>query len=311
MFWVKKRRFILSGKFILGLQGVTVLLLFASLSACGLVGTPRAPTPFPDTAYTAAAQTIIAQFTETALAAPPTLATPTETPAPPVTTPPAESPTVEATETPEPTEKPEVEATPTATAEPEATPVSEATPPGRLVFEDDFSDESMWFTDRGENFGFEYARGGYRIYVNILNATIWSIRERDFADVRLEVDGQRTAGARDGYYGLVCRHQDDEESYYALVIAEDGTFGIGKSEEGEFEFLETGVAAPGVIRSGNGPNRVRADCLGDRLSLYANGQKLLEVRDDDFDSGYVGLAAGTRLSGAVTVLFDNFAIYEP
>jgi hypothetical protein len=300
----------LSRKFTLGVHLIVVLLVFAALSACGLVGTPQAPTPFPDSAYTEAAQTIIAQFTETALAAPPTLQ-PTETPAPVTPVPPEETPTAEVTDTLQPTDTPEIEDTPTGTPEPGTTPISEATPPGRLVFEDDFSDERSWFTDRRDNFGFEYARGGYRIYVNILNATIWSIRERDFSDVRLEVDGQRTAGARDGYFGLVCRHQDDEESYYALVIAEDGTYGIGKSEDGEFEFIETGTAEPGVIRSGDDPNRVRADCIGDTLSLYANGQKLLEVQDDDFDSGFVGLVAGTRLTGEVTVLFDNFAIYEP
>ncbi|HEX9617476.1 MAG TPA: hypothetical protein VGA03_08660 [Anaerolineales bacterium] len=285
--------------------GLATLTLTA-MSACGLVGTPQVPTPFPDSAYTAAAQTIIAQITETALAAPPTPG-PSETTAADTPVAPTQTPTAEATGTLQPTDTPEIEDTPTGTPEPGTTSV----PPGRLVFEDDFSDEGSWFTDQGDNFGFEYAQGGYRIYVNILNATIWSIRERDTSDVRLEVDGQRTSGARDGYYGLVCRHQDEEESYYALVVAEDGSYGIGKSEDGEFEFIETGTAESGVIRDGDEPNRVRADCIGDTLSLYANGQKLLEVQDDDFDSGFVGLVAGTRLTGEITVLFDNFAIYEP
>jgi hypothetical protein len=300
------RRCYLEKNIRMGLVISLAVLTFVSLSACGLVGTPQSPTPFPDTAYTAAAQTIIAQFTETALAVTPEpLPTETQTIDSPV--PPSETPTMEVTDTLEPTSTPEAEASPTATPE----PGTGAAPLGALVFEDDFSDERSWFTDSGDNFGFEYARGGYRIYVNILNATIWSIRERDYSDVQLEVDGQRTSGARDGYYGLICRHQDEEESYYALVVSEDGTYGIGKSEQGEFEFLETGTAPENVIRGEDETNRVRADCIGETLSLYVNNQKLVEVQDDDFESGFVGLVAGTRLGGDTTILFDNFAIYEP
>jgi hypothetical protein len=289
---------------------VLVSLALVGLSACGLVGTPQPPTPFPDSAYTAAAQTVIANLTQTALTAQPT-DQPTETTAAGLPTDTlelaTETPIAEPTDTVVPTDTPETEDTPTGTAEPGDTPV----PPGRLDFEDDFSDESSWFVDRGDNFGFEYDQGGYQIYVNILNATIWSIRERDYSDVRLEVDGQRTEGSADGYYGLICRHQDEEESYYALVVAEDGFYGIGKSEEGEFEFMQTGTAESGLIQSGDEPNRVRADCVGESLILYVNGQRLLEVQDDDFDSGFIGLVAGTRLSDEVTILFDNLAVYEP
>jgi hypothetical protein len=284
----------------------TTLLAAVVLSACGLIGTPAAPTPFPDAAYTAAAQTIIAQLTQNS---PPATNTPppTATTAAEATQAPTETPVVETTATLAATDTPAATETPAPAESPEATESLD----WRLVFEDDFSDDTGWFTDRGDDFGFEYAQGGYRIYVEILNATIWTIRERAASDVRLEVDAVRTSGAEDGYYGLVCRHQDEEESYYGLVISSDGSYGIGKSEDGEFEFLETGTAPDGVIESGEEPNRIRADCVGETLTLYANGQKLVEVQDDDFDSGFIGLVAGTRLSGGIEVLFDNYAVYEP
>ena len=50
------------------------------LSGCDLMGVARTPTPFPDAAYTAAAQTIIAQLTQvapTATTGPILLPTPT------------------------------------------------------------------------------------------------------------------------------------------------------------------------------------------------------------------------------------------
>ena len=273
------------------------LVVVLALSGCNLLGTSPAPTPIPDAAYTAAAQTIIAQLTQIA---------PPETPTPPPTLVPSQTntllPTDTQTTTPTNTLTPTEPAIPTLTSTPTNIP--------EILFEDDFSYDTGWYTDKGEDFSFEYAKGGYRISVDILNAPIWSIRERNYTDVRVEVDAAQISGAQDGYYGLVCRHTDSD-NYYALGIGSDGAFGIAKSQNGEFVILRTGTAVPGVIKSGEAANRVRADCVGETISLYANDQKLVEIQDNDFESGYIGVIAGTRLSGGVVVLFDNFAIYEP
>jgi len=274
-----------------------MLVVAVVLSGCDLLRTPSAPTLIPDAAYTAAAQTIIAQLTQIA---------PPETPTPPPTLAPSLTntllPTDTQTTTPTNTLTPTEPAIPTLTSTPTNIP--------EILFEDDFSYDTGWYTDKGEDFSFEYAKGGYRISVDILNAPIWSIRERNYTDVRVEVDAAQISGAQDGYYGLVCRHTDSD-NYYALVIGSDGAFGIAKSQNGEFVILRTGTAVPGVIKSGEAANRVRADCVGETISLYANDQKLVEIQDNDFESGYIGVIAGTRLSGGVVVLFDNFAIYEP
>ena len=274
-----------------------MLVVAVALSGCDLLRTPPAPTPIPDAAYTAAAQTIIAQLTQIA---------PPETPTPPPTLVPSQTntllPTDTQTTTPTNTLTPTEPAIPTLTSTPTNIP--------EILFEDDFSYDTGWYTDKGEDFSFEYAKGGYRISVDILSAPIWSIRERNYTDVRVEVDAAQISGAQDGYYGLVCRH-NDSDNYYALVIGSDGAFGIAKSQDGEFEFLQTGTANPGVIKSDDAVNRVRADCVGETITLYANDQKLVEIQDNDFESGYIGVIAGTRLLGGVVVFFDNLAIYEP
>ena len=95
------------------------------------------------------------------------------------------------------------------------------------------------------------------------------------------------------------------------MISPDGSYGIAKMENGEDEFLAEGQDQTGIIHRGDAPNRVRGECIGETLTLYANGQKLLEVDDDDLLSGDVGLLAGTRLSGGIEVLFTYFAILEP
>lgn len=282
----------MSGRSILvGFAGILFLFI---LGGCNLPGATRPPTADVVAIYTQAAQTVAAQLTE--LAASTTPMPPTQLPE--VTLAATASPTLAPTST--------IEVSPT----PSSTPTLLPTPAAELVFEDDFSTEGKWFTEQNPDFGFEYEDGVYLVYVNLLNGAVWSVREQSFTNVILEVDAGRLSGAKSGYYGLTCRHQG-EDDYYALVIGSDGFYGIIRMLAGEFEFLEQGVDESGIIRSGEAGNRLRAECLGESLILYANGQKLLEVRDDQLSSGEVGLLAGTRKERGIEVWFDNFAIYQP
>jgi hypothetical protein len=286
----------------------SLLLLFIAclislLAACNL---PLQSTPVeeqsPEAIYTAAAETISARLAQTELAAPITL--PSETSILPVEQP---SNTTAPSNTPEPTNTPESTLTPTPSETPTPTENPEA------IFTDDFSDTSGWYKYQEDDYGFLYADDGYHIYNNVLGAAYWSILAREYTRVGLEVDGTRLAGPDDGYYGVVCRFADDGDNYYALVISDNGFYGIAMMEDGEFDFLDTGTDEAGIIHRGmESTNRVRGDCAGNRLVLYANGQQLLETWDDTFSTGDIGLIAGNRLSGdGVDVLFDNFAILQP
>ena len=262
------------------------------LLRCSALIPPVPPTPFPVLAYTAAAQTIAADLTRNA---PPTqVLIPSETPAPTST----------------PTQLPSNTPFLVDLSSSTVAPLPTNTPVPDIVFRDDFSNDTGWFTDRDEDIGFEMTRDGYLISVNILNAPIFSIREREMSSVQLEVDGTILNGGLDGYYGVVCRHSESG-NYYALVIGGDGSYGIAKSQEGAFEFLQTGQAPESVITRGRETNHVRGDCINDSLTLYANGRQLLQVKDGDFEKGNIGVLAGTRLSGPISVLFDNFVIYKP
>ncbi|HZD56561.1 MAG TPA: hypothetical protein VE136_07560, partial [Anaerolineales bacterium] len=289
---------------------VVALLVGLVLTGCALFNPLQQPTQVPVEAHTQAAETLAAQITQAA---------PTQTPLPTATQPPGTftptptsiplaGATVAPVETQPPVETPQVTETPAITA---TQPVPTSAGNFTVALQDDFTPNTGWYTSQGEDFGFEYAQGGYRIYVNIRSAPIWSIRQRDYGDVRLEVDATQTGGPLDGYFGVVCRLDRDKRDYYALVISTDGTYGIAKSENNEYAFLEQGSAPAGVINSGESVNRVRGECLGDTLTLSANGQQLLQVRDDSFDSGWIGLIAGTRQEPDLVVLFDNFVALRP
>lgn len=276
------------------------LTLAIGLAGCNLPGASTSPTLDVQLINTQAAQTVSAQLTDqsSTLAVQATSEGTSETP---VATLP---PTVEATSTPEPT----ATTVPTPTQEP--TIFAAPTRPAEQIFKDDFSNDQGWYTEENERFGFYYEDETYRIYVNIRGAQIWSIREENRQDVILEVDAARSDGPTDGYYGLVCRQMDDE-NYYALVIGSDGFFGISKMLDGEDEFIGEGIDRSGIIHSGNAVNRIRAECIGETLTLFVNDARMIEVNDDDIDSGVVGLLAGTRKTEGIVAAFDNFAIFRP
>ncbi len=271
--------------------GALQLLIAITLAGCSLPGISSRPSD-PGPAYTQAAETIVAGLTQ---AAP---ALPSDTPTLPAALP---TDTLVPTDTPSPAPT----ATPTLTATQMPTASS-----GRVIFEEDFEGKSSWYTEENNRFSLSYEEDGYVIRVDIRNAPVWSVRLQDYDDIRLEVDAARLDGPEEGYFGLVCRHVD-EENFYLLLINSAGEAGIGKVQDGEFEFLTQGSAPSGAILGGDATNRIRADCIGDQLTLFANGQFLVEVEDEDYESGDVGLVVRTGSTPGLEVFFDNFVIIEP
>ena len=283
------------------------------LSACNLPSYQVAETMPSDDVITSVAQTILAGEVETqqaalTQAAPPAnnnLVSPVaETAVSVDTAVPTESVPSE-TPTPTETEMPTLSPTPTASSTP-------TIPPGAFL-EDHFTNSNGWYKYEGDNYGFKYVGETYHIYNKILNAAIWSVRDDNYHNIRIDVDVKRVDGPEDGYFGVVCRFKDDGDNYYALVIGDDGFYGIGQMKDGEFGFLKKGSDDQGIIKRGkNSINRVSGVCKGNKLTLFANGKKLVEVFDDAFANGDIGLVVGNKIHQAgIEAAFDNFALYVP
>ena len=183
---------------------------------------------------------------------------------------------------------------------------------GKILFQDDFSDPSSGWnrvtTTKGQT---DYADGVYRIFVNEPNLDIWSMPGRNFDDVRIEVDALKVGGERDNRFGIICRAVS-VDSFYTFIVSSDGYYGIGKIKGQDYRLIGMDALQPSqAIRLGTALNHLRADCVGDRLSLYANGEKLVEVQDPEFASGDAGLIAGTYQSAGTDIRFDNFIVYQP
>ena len=193
-------------------------------------------------------------------------------------------------------------APPTPTPPPDTIPDT-----GEIIFQDDFSRLGVWFTTIDPNFRIEYAEGGYRILNNFANSYVSSIRTLIHTDIFVETEATRIEGAETGYYGVVCRWQDIH-NFYAFVIGSDGFYGIARLVNGEVTFLTEGRTTDGEINLGTAANRIGGSCLGNTLTLFANGEQLLQVQDNTFTSGSVGLMVGTRSAPGTHVHFDNFAL---
>lgn len=181
-----------------------------------------------------------------------------------------------------------------------------------VLFQDDFSNTSSGWDRVDTNEGkTDYENGVYRIYVNTSGTDVWANPGLSFTEARVEVEASKVGGPDDNDFGVICRYKDTEHFYFA-IISSDGYYGIGKVSGGEqiligSESMETSSA----INQGNSTNRLRMDCVGDRISLYVNGNQVNSVQDNELVSGDVGLIAGTFSEAGTDIHFDNFKVLKP
>jgi hypothetical protein len=190
-------------------------------------------------------------------------------------------------------------------------PQATASPSGTILFEDDFSDPgSGWDRLQSAEGIMDYDAAGYRILVNALDTNFWSTPHKSFADVRLEVDAGKLGGPEENRAGLMCRYSGAD--YYFFMITHDGYFGVGVFAGGQAVLLgQSEMQFHPAIHTGVNINHLRADCVGEALTLYANGQQLASVQDARLKDGDVGLLAGTFGQPGVDMIFDNFVVIQP
>jgi hypothetical protein len=186
-------------------------------------------------------------------------------------------------------------------------------PSGSVLFQDEFSDPSSGWDRRPQDpAGFlDYSEGVYRIQAIGVEKLVWAGPDLTFTDAHFEVEATRVAGPEDDDFGLVCRAVDPA-NFYFFAISSDGYYGIGKVRDGVPELVGMAAMPPSeAIRQGNDRNHLRAECVGENLSLYVNGILLAVVQDAEFSAGETGLFVGTFETSGSEVHFDNFAVLQP
>ncbi len=182
--------------------------------------------------------------------------------------------------------------------------------PGEVLYQEEFEDNTTgWARIANDNGIMDYDGGGYRILVRQPKLNFWSMPERNFGDVRVEVDAIKLNGPDENRMGLMCRYQGGD--YYFFVISSDGYYVIGKFLGGMTLLLgQSEMQASEAIQVGT-MNHLRADCIGDTLTFYINFTEVASTTDTDLPAGDVGVVAGAFSEPGVDVLFDHFVVIQP
>ena len=188
----------------------------------------------------------------------------------------------------------------------------EEIPSGTVLFSDSFEDaESGWRTYANNGSFVTYQAGGLRFFVDQANLDFWSSPGLKFDNVRIETEAIKIDGPDNNTFGVLCRMQD-EANFYAFVLSSDGYAGIYKVVEGVYQLLNSSsMEFSTAIYQGEAINYLSANCVGNQLQFDINGETLFSVTDEQFQSGDVGLIAGSFEDPAVNIFFDNFTVFQP
>ncbi len=185
----------------------------------------------------------------------------------------------------------------------------------QILFQDDFSSTSSgWDRTQNDSYFTDYVNGGYRIYVIPDTYSAFANPYQSFQNnVRIEVDATKVGGPDDNAFGVQCRYQD-VENFYFFYISSDGYTGIGINKAGSKSIISSSdgnMVSDSNINQGAATNHIRADCIGNTLTLFVNGTQIATATDSSFTGGDVGLMARTFGTGGADILFTNFVVYKP
>jgi hypothetical protein len=186
------------------------------------------------------------------------------------------------------------------------------TPAGEAMFRDDFSSAwSGWESSQAPGSLTHFQDGRMHVAIPGESASVITVPGLEFGDVQIEVDAEKVTGTDVNRIGLVCRYKDPQ-NFYFFVVSSDGFYGLGKVSGGEANLLGmTEMQRSEAVEAQVEPIHLRADCVGQELTLYINGSRQAVAADPEHPSGDAGLFAGTSSEAGLEVAFDNFAVLKP
>ena len=300
------------------------LLAALALSGCKLSATSSPTQADLSPAYTAAAETIVAQLTQIAQTLTPTAPGGPLLPATETGIPATEGPPTQVTDTPSPTET-ESPGTPTSPATSEATPTDipsatatlPATDPkaslGDPDFEDSFANDANWPLYEDDHVSFD-VDGGQLIMV-AFNPDFWDgfmLAWPQVEDFYLEMTATSRQCAGLDHYGLMARAMQSERGYigYQLGISCDGRYSLRIWDGNKHVKLIDWTESEHLRAGSNQTNRIGLLLDGKRLSLFANGNQLKEISADAFEDGKFGVFIGSVNTEDFKVRVDEIAYWS-
>ena len=184
---------------------------------------------------------------------------------------------------------------------------------GQVLFQEDFAQPPRgWFTgvSKPGDATMTVAAGAYRVTLKPDGSYYSHVPSLAYGDVRAEVDVTALSGDDWAFAGLSVRSIG--QGFYDFSISPGGQYYVDKMVPGKgYETLVDWSPSAAIKKGLKQTNRLRVDCLGNRLVLYVNGQKVAEIQDSDLPAGYVDLEAVTTKTQAAQFAFDNVVLRRP
>jgi S1-C subfamily serine protease len=182
-------------------------------------------------------------------------------------------------------------------------------PEGSVVFEDDFIDNrNSWALGSDENGGVEIASDQLVISLGVENYIQWTTLPTTYDEIIMTAEAQFIQSTGDGEAGFICGLRNSE-NFTILEVSEDGFYTIWKYVDDEYVSLVEWTYSDVIDLSV--PFTLSAFCGPDRLALAYNDVLLVDLEDENYVPGNIGLIAGTWDFPDVVVGYDRFTIIEP
>lgn len=300
---------------------ITILFASALLAGCSLFPAPTAVPQDSDMA-TQVAQILTSMPTATTESGGkiPTPMLPTVMPATAV------SPTTASTIPVVPTQPVQPSATqqPSPTATMTMTPTSSYVPPasdpttklGSPSWSDLMDNSNAWPTGADKFTDVNFVDGAMRL-TGLSTADGWRMTYPEVANFYLETVFQLNDCKTNDRYGVIVRVPvvTSPDRGYLFGFTCDGRYSLRRwnasiGTKGEMVNLVDWKASPAINAGPSQTNPMGIMAIGDRLTLYANGQQLTEVRDSTFSKGFFGVFVGARDTENFTVNVNQVRVWE-
>jgi hypothetical protein len=174
--------------------------------------------------------------------------------------------------------------------------------------------------DDGNGHGEIPPGGTYQLGVRQGQSVVTATLDDRFPADQIVTAGFDTTGSPpDTGFGVVCR-MVDPDNYYRLGIANDGQYAIQRVKDGTATVLtgEPSLLDPNdrtwttdaALRDTPGPFTVRAECVGNRLTLFEGDREIVSTRDSSFPGrgSAVGVFVESFAEPNATVMVQSLSV---
>ena len=178
---------------------------------------------------------------------------------------------------------------------------------GRIILEEDFSDDSLWDIAVSDDASASISRSRLTLVARSGFYLASMRRELPLSDFYAEITARPSLCRGEDNYGLVVRGVGS--SFYRFVLACNGMIRAERITGGTRLPLQEPVPS-GDAPGAPGEVRIGVWAVGNEMRLFLNDRYQFSVVDPSFPSGSLGVFVRSAGETPVTIVFSDLAIYE-